>query len=125
MDESRNRTLLFSVTAKDCVFIPTKGSGKGGQKRNKTSNAMYCKHPPSGAMGYAEDTRSQDKNKRLAFVRMAKSKKFKLWSDIEAAKKMGVIDRVQTYVEQEMNNPSHVRIEVKDEKGRWVEENSL
>ena len=70
MDEKK---LLFSVTAKDCRWDYYRGSGKGGQKRNKTSSAVRCTHTASGAVGKAEDTDSQVKNKKLAFTRMAKS----------------------------------------------------
>ena len=64
-----SKQLLFSVTAKDCTWDYIRGSGKGGQKRNKTSSAVRCHHKDSGAVGYAEDTRSQLKNKRLALPR--------------------------------------------------------
>lgn len=75
----KNRRLLFSVTADDCIFIEKRGSGKGGQKRNKTSSAIQCFHEPSGAMGESEDGRSQSQNRKIAFERMAKSAKFQVW----------------------------------------------
>ena len=75
----KNRTKMFSVTASDCRFIAKRGSGKGGQKRNKTSNAIQCFHDPSGAMGESEDGRDQCLNKRKAFERMANSPEFQAW----------------------------------------------
>lgn len=79
---------LFSVTADDCTFLAKRGSGKGGQKRNKTSNAIQCFHKPSGAMGESEDGRSQLLNKRKAFESMVASNEFQSWLElkIEAAK---------------------------------------
>ena len=74
-----NKKILFSVTDKDCKFTYTRGSGKGGQKRNKTSSAVRCHHVPSGAMGYSDDTRSQLQNKKIAFSRMAKTPEFNCW----------------------------------------------
>lgn len=74
-----DKELVFSVTKNDLKFDYTKGSGAGGQKRNKTSNAVRCTHPDSGAVGYAEDTRSQTQNKQLAFKRMTESNEFKMW----------------------------------------------
>ena len=59
----KERKLLFSVTAKDCDWDYYRGSGAGGQKRNKTSNAVRCTHKDSKAVGKAEDTRSQLQNK--------------------------------------------------------------
>src|SRR5271154_6038653 len=72
----KKKQLMFSVTAKDCEFIDKRGSGKGGQKKNKTSSAIQCRHRPSGAMGEAEDHREQSLNRRLAFKRMAESVEF-------------------------------------------------
>ena len=76
MKTEKKRELLFSVTAKDCEWSYTKGTGAGGQKRNKTSSAVHCTHRPSGAHGYSEASRSQHDNKREAFVKMAESKEF-------------------------------------------------
>lgn len=42
----------------------------------------------SGAVGTAQDTRSQLQNKRLAFTRMANSQKFQLWLKMEIAARM-------------------------------------
>ena len=79
------RELLFSITAKDCEWEYSRGSGEGGQKRNKTSNAVRVKHAPSGAIGRAEDTRSQRQNRKLAFKRMAESPRFQAWVEMKAA----------------------------------------
>lgn len=84
------KELLLSVTGKDCEFSYARGSGKGGQKRNKTSTAARCKHKESGAVGFSDDTRSQHKNKRLAFQRMAKTQKFCQWHTGQIAEALGV-----------------------------------
>jgi len=67
----KNKKILFSITAKDCIWKYTKGTGSGGQKKNKTSSAVHCIHKLSRAHGYADDNRSQRKNRELAFGRMA------------------------------------------------------
>ncbi len=113
--------LLFSVTAKDCRFDYYRGSGKGGQKKNKTSSAVRCTHIASGAVGQAEDTRSQPQNKRLAFERMAHTAKFKTWHKIEVARRLGHEQQIKERVE-ELMQPHYIRVEVKDEKGLWVDE---
>lgn len=112
------KKLLFSVRASDCEFIMTKGSGAGGQKRNKTSNACHCKHPLSGAHGYSEDTRSQLENKRIAFVRMAESREFKKWHKLEISKRMGIEKQIEEEVDRAMRQ---IRVDKKNEKGLWEE----
>lgn len=83
---------MFSVTASDCRFIAKRGSGKGGQKRNKTSNAIQCFHDPSGAMGESEDGREQSLNKRKAFERMVNSKEFQSWLILKIETGLGNIE---------------------------------
>ena len=70
---------LFRLTANDFEWKATRGSGPGGQNRNKVHSAMHCFHKGSGASGYAEDTRDQLKNKRLAFQRLTETSEFKQW----------------------------------------------
>ena len=86
------REKLFSVTAADCEFKAKRGSGKGGQARNKTSNAIQCFHPASGAMGECEETRSQDLNRRTAFQRMTETKEFKSWLQLKVDAGLGKVE---------------------------------
>lgn len=58
------------VTKKDLKIEYLRGSGNGGQKRQKTSSACRIHHIPTGLIGYAEDTRSQSTNRELAFNRL-------------------------------------------------------
>ena len=109
---------LFSVTAKDCDFEPYKGSGAGGQKKNKTSSAMRCIHRESGATGQCENYREQPLNKKEAFKRMSQTKKFQDWIRIEAARKTGELLKIEEYVENEIKR--NVLVECKDENGKWV-----
>jgi len=110
--------ILFSVTAKDCDWSYTRGTGKGGQKKNKTSSAVHCMHRPSGAHGYAEETRSQAKNRQIAFEKMATSKKFKDWHRMEVFKRTGQEALVDAYVKKEIDSP-RTKIEMKQD-GKWV-----
>lgn len=118
MIEKKQKELLFSVTAKDCEWSYTRGTGAGGQKKNKTSSAVHCTHKQSGAHGYAEDSRSQADNKILAFQRMANTEKFKIWHRIETMKRSGEMATIDSYVEREIKK---VKIECKDENGRWID----
>lgn len=112
-----NKELLFSVTASDCEWSYTRGTGKGGQKKNKTSSAVHCMHRPSGAHGYSEASRSQRDNKEEAFRKMAESKEFQTWMKLETAKRTGQLMEIEEAVEREMRR---VSVEVKDEQGRWT-----
>ena len=115
------KELLFSVTAKDCEWEYYRGSGPGGQKKQKSSTAVRCTHKPSGAVGQAQDTRSQAKNKRLAFRRMSETEKFRKWVAIEAARVTGAEAEAKRYAERQME-PDNLRVEVK-KAGKWTEEN--
>lgn len=79
----RRREKVLSLNESDFKWQYFRGSGKGGQKRNKTSNACRCVHEPSGAFGEAEDGRSQLQNRKLAFDRMAKSPEFQSWIKLQ------------------------------------------
>jgi protein subunit release factor B len=114
----KKKELLFSVTAKDCDWSYTKGTGAGGQKRNKTSSAVHCHHRPSGAHGYSEASRSQHDNKRDAFVKMAESKEFKTWNKMEAMRRMGVLTEIDNKVAREMALNTKIEIRV---DGVWTE----
>lgn len=112
--------LLFSVTASDCRFDYYRGSGKGGQKRNKTSSAVRCTHKASGAVGNSDDTRSQHSNKVLAFRRMVDSKIFMTWHRIEVARKNGTLHQAKEAADKAMH-PRNLRTEGKNEQGLWEE----
>lgn len=112
-----SKELLFSITANDCEWSYTRGTGKGGQKKNKTSSAVHCMHRPSGAHGYSESSRSQRDNKEDAFRKMAETKEFKDWMRLEIARRSGQLLEIEDAVNREMNR---VTVEVKDEEGRWT-----
>lgn len=102
---------LFSVTAKDCRWDYYKGSGKGGQKRNKTENCVRCTHVASGAVGKAEQGRSKDQNRRVAFRKMAESEKFKRWHRIEVSRVTGELAAIEERIDRELKNPKVTKIE--------------
>ncbi len=112
-----SKELLFSITANDCEWSYTRGTGKGGQKKNKTSSAVHCMHRPSGAHGYSEASRSQRDNKEDAFRKMAETKEFKDWMRFEIARRTGQLLEIEDAVNREMKR---VTVEVKDEEGRWT-----
>lgn len=54
------------LAEKDLEWQATRGSGAGGQARNKTSSAVILKHKPSGLMVRVESERSQNSNLQAA-----------------------------------------------------------
>src|SRR2546423_13819487 len=52
-----------------CAVDTYRASGPGGQKRNKTSSAVRLRHPPSGLIVIAEESRSQHENRARALRR--------------------------------------------------------
>lgn len=111
---------LFSVTLKDCKVDFYRGSGKGGQKRNKTSSACRITHTASGAIGECENNRSQEQNKKEAFLRMSKTVKFQSWMNLEVLRVSGEIRKIEAQIERDINDPSKTKIEIID-NGKWVE----
>src|SRR6266850_5692473 len=53
-----------------CEVDTYRASGPGGQKRNKTSSAVRIRHPPSGLIVIAEESRSQHENRVRALRRL-------------------------------------------------------
>lgn len=47
-----------------------KGTGPGGQHKNKTMSCVRLFHPPSGVRVIATESRSQIRNRELAFKRL-------------------------------------------------------
>src|ERR1700683_5392256 len=53
-----------------CEVDTYRASGPGGQKRNKTSSAVRVRHPPSGLIVIAEESRSQHENRARGLRRL-------------------------------------------------------
>ena len=115
-----SRDKLFTVTIGDCRVDTFRAGGKGGQAQNKKSTGVRVVHEPSGAVGESREERSQLQNKRTAFRRMSESDRFKRWTRTETARILGVQERIEREVDA-MLAPSNLKIEVKDESGRWVD----
>ncbi len=56
-----------------CDVDTYRASGPGGQKRNKTSSAVRLRHPATGLLVIAEESRSQHENKAKAAQRLWQS----------------------------------------------------
>jgi hypothetical protein len=67
-----------------CQVDTYRASGPGGQKRNKTSSAVRLRHPPSGLLVIAEESRSQHENKARALRRLRQALYLKLREPLAA-----------------------------------------
>ncbi len=61
-----------------CEIDTYRASGPGGQKRNKTSSAVRVRHPPSGIIVIAEESRSQHENRARGLRRLRQALYLKL-----------------------------------------------
>jgi hypothetical protein len=78
---SPSRLLPDDQLLADCRFDIARGSGPGGQKRNKTSNAVHLVHLPTRLAVTATESRSLAENKMRAIRRL----RFKLAADLRQA----------------------------------------
>lgn len=58
----------FAIRESDCDVTTCRGSGPGGQNRNKTDSAVQIKHRPTGVYVRCETERSQQQNRATAFA---------------------------------------------------------
>jgi len=112
---NKKKELLFSLTGKDFEFETFKGTGAGGQHRNKTESCVRCHHRPSNSVGSCCEFREQRKNKEVAFKRCAETSSFKGWLRLEIAKRSS-----DGYEDDPMNEKNFL-VEVRRD-GKWVPE---
>jgi hypothetical protein len=66
----------------ECEVDTYRASGPGGQKRNKTSSAVRIRHPPSGLIVIAEESRSQHENRARALRRLRQALYLKIRDEL-------------------------------------------
>lgn len=120
------REKLFTISQDDFRWETTRGSGKGGQHRNKTDSFVKCYHDPSGSYGQSGDERSQGQNKKLAWKRCIGTKKFQVWLKMEIGRRM--LDKEQRKRQEEAMilsverslAPANLKYEIEVD-GKWTE----
>ncbi|MFW5891525.1 MAG: peptide chain release factor family protein [bacterium] len=93
---------LFSLTKKDFIVEYFKGSGAGGQHRNKNATAVRIKHPASKAMAECQNYKSREQNKKEAFNRLYNTNEFQHWLKIEISKALGKLTGIEDKVDEWM-----------------------
>ena len=71
--------------SQQCRWDAFRGSGPGGQKRNKTSSSIRVTHVPTGLSAIAGESRSQARNKAAALARLRHRMVLELREPIDAA----------------------------------------
>ena len=71
MDEGPHpATLPPETLLRDCEITRGRGSGPGGQHRNKVQTLVTIRHRPTGVSGSAGERRSQAQNRSVALFRL-------------------------------------------------------
>ena len=66
MDELRGRVERLKIDLEAVEEVFSRGSGKGGQKRNKTSNRVTLRYAPLGLVVHCQTDRRRSLNRFLA-----------------------------------------------------------
>jgi peptide chain release factor 1 len=97
-----------TVRKKDLKIEFLKGSGPGGQHRNKRATACRITHLPTGISAEAQDSKSQHRNKANAFLKLSdKLVPLMKVSAITPRIRENVTDRVRTYHEPDNRVVDH------------------
>ena len=100
----------FVLQERDLEISATRGSGAGGQKRNKTSNCIIVKHVPSGLQVRCESERSQSQNKQSALELLAA----RLWEAKHTANSQALVQQRRTQVGSGMRGDKRRTIRTQD-----------
>src|SRR4029079_6272258 len=88
MSRSRWSALSDEQLLAQCEVDTYRASGPGGQKRNKTSSAVRLRHPPTGLLVIAEESRSQHENRARALRRLRQALYLKLRDELPPEARM-------------------------------------
>ena len=118
-----DKQLLFTLSKENGDFIvqPFKGTGNGGQKRNKTMSACRITHPASNTVSECQEERSYTQNKKKAFDRLLEKESFKSWYKLECMRRNGEMALIEETVEKAMA-PDKILVEGQVD-GKWTQIN--
>ncbi|MCF7870077.1 MAG: peptide chain release factor-like protein [Candidatus Omnitrophica bacterium] len=90
----KNKMMKLCIKEKDLYEKFIKGSGKGGQKINKTASCVYLKHLPSGIEVKCQKSRSRQENRFFARrILVSKIEDIKSKHESERKKKINKIKK--------------------------------
>ena len=70
-----------SIPDRDIEWTACRGSGPGGQHRNKTESAVLARHKPTGLEAYCQSERSQHRNRASALAVL----RARVWERLQTA----------------------------------------
>lgn len=73
------KTLIFSLTKKHFRVDTFRAGGKGGQNQDKRDTGVRITHIETGMSSECREERSQEQNKRRAFLRLSENQDFQRW----------------------------------------------
>jgi len=104
----------FSVSISDCREEHFRGSGNGGQKRQKTSSGVRLTHEPSGVQVESEAGRSQHQNRVDALTKLANHPKFRAWCSMHSQARREGFASMEKKIDAAMDE-DNLKIEITDE----------
>lgn len=107
---------LLSLTRKDFRVETMRGTGAGGQKRNKTESKVRITHIATGITATSDFTRDQRKNRGIAFRSICKNPKFLSWLRQTSLRQKSIDELVEDAMK-----PENIKIEVMKNR-RWENE---
>lgn len=115
LDELNRRFQLLGISEEDISENFIRGSGKGGQKVNKTSSCVQLTHGPAGTVIKCQLTRSQNQNRYLARCALA--------DKLEGAQKnqnreQGRADHIRNVAERVRRSKDRKKAELKNQRRR-------
>lgn len=106
--------LTDSQLLAQCEVDTYRASGPGGQKRNKTSSAVRVRHPPSGLIVIAEESRSQHENRVKALKRMKQALYLKIRDEIADGELAPELIQIRADYPDQLRNGSRLELGRKD-----------
>ena len=117
------------LNPKDVEVVTARGSGPGGQNRNKTESCVVATHRPTGIQVRIDNERSQHQNRAMAFkvlaARLYEMERERLQGQRESDRRQQVGsgqrgDKVRTYRTQDDQVTDH-RLGVKSSLRKWYD----
>lgn len=97
----------FEITKKDLRIDFYRGSGNGGQNRNKRDTACRITHIPTNTVTQAQEHRTQEQNKKAAFLRLADILVPIMKNEAQKKRFAAAIERIRTYHEKDNRVTDH------------------